>query len=130
MAFLFVFLMSMLGFGIAFHSLFPDRPEFAGPGATFLTLFNAALGDHNFASVGDHTYQHVGVTTMAVYAMLVTIILFNLIVARMSSTFEKIHDNAHEQWSMVMAKNVQDCLLICEKVPSYEPPHVALSIML
>ena len=29
-AFLFVFLMSILGFGIAFHSLFPDRPEFTG----------------------------------------------------------------------------------------------------
>ena len=48
MAFLFVFLMSILGFGIAFHSLFPDRTEFAGSGTTFLALFNAALGDHNF----------------------------------------------------------------------------------
>ena len=48
MAFLFVFLMSILGFGIAFHSLFPDRSEFAGSGTTFLALFNAALGDHNF----------------------------------------------------------------------------------
>ena len=51
MAFLFVFLMSILGFGIAFHSLFPDRSEFAGSGTTFLTLFNAALGDHNFRCV-------------------------------------------------------------------------------
>ena len=51
MAFLFVFLMSILGFGIAFHSLFPDRSEFAGSGTTFLALFNAALGDHNFRCV-------------------------------------------------------------------------------
>ena len=40
--------MSILGFGIAFHSLFPDREEFKGASATFLTLFTAALGDHNF----------------------------------------------------------------------------------
>ena len=43
-AFLFVFLVSILGFGIAFHSLFPDREEFQGFSTTFLTLFNAALG--------------------------------------------------------------------------------------
>lgn len=34
----------------------------------------------------------------------------------MSSTHEKINDKSFEQWSMVMAKNVQDCLLINEKV--------------
>ena len=53
---------------------------------------------------------------MALYVTFVMIILLNLIIARMSSTHEKIKDKSFEQWSMVMAKNVQDCLLIYEKV--------------
>ena len=114
-AFLFVFLMSILGFGIAFHSLFPDREEFQGLGSTFLTLFNAALGDHNFGSFQSHKYQLVGVPAMGFYAMFVTIILLNLIIAQMSSTFEKLNEKSFEQWSMVMAKNVQDWLMLSEK---------------
>lgn len=53
---------------------------------------------------------------MVLYVIFVMIILLNLIIARMSSTHEKINDKSFEQWSMVMAKNVQDCLLINEKV--------------
>ena len=56
---------------------------------------------------------------MALYVTFVMIILLNLIIARMSSTHEKINDKSFEQWSMVMAKNVQDCLLINEKVRKY-----------
>ena len=130
-AFLLMFLMSILGFGIAFHSLFPDREEFAGASATFLTLFNAALGDHNFESFQDHRYQYVGISTMALYVMFVTIILLNLIVARMSSTFQKMNEKSFEQWSMVMAKNVQDWLMISEKTNPLcmiPPPFNAISI--
>ena len=131
-AFLFVFLMSILGFGIAFHSLFPDREEFQGLGSTFLTLFNAALGDHNFGSFQSHKYQLVGVPAMGFYAMFVTIILLNLIIAQMSSTFEKMNEKSFEQWSMVMAKNVQDWLMISEKsnpMCMVPPPLNALTML-
>ena len=57
---------------------------------------------------------------MALYVTFVMIILLNLIIARMSSTHEKINDKSFEQWSMVMAKNVQDCLLINEKVSIFQ----------
>ena len=59
-SFLVVFLISILGFGIAFHSLFPDTPAFSGPSATFLTLFNAALGGHEFETYNGHKYQNLG----------------------------------------------------------------------
>ena len=60
-SFLVVFLISILGFGIAFHSLFPDTPAFSGPSATFLTLFNAALGGHEFETYNGHAYQNLGI---------------------------------------------------------------------
>jgi hypothetical protein len=82
-SFLVVFLISILGFGIAFHSLFPDTDAFRGPGATFLTLFSAALGGHEFETYNGHKYQNLGVATMALYVTFVMIILLNLIIARL-----------------------------------------------
>jgi hypothetical protein len=113
--FLVVFLTSILGFGIAFHCLFSDTTMFQSSGATFLTLFDAALGSHDFETYNGHKYQNLGFVTMGLYTTFVSIILLNLIIARMSSTHDKISDKSFEQWSMVMAKNVKDCLLIKEK---------------
>ena len=116
-SFLAVFTISLLGFGIAFHSIFPDTEEFSDQGSTFLTLFKAAMGDHDFDDMlKDHSFRSVGVTTMVAYITFVTIILLNLIIARMSSTFQKLNEKSFERWSMVMARNVQDCLLINEKI--------------
>jgi hypothetical protein len=83
-SFLVVFLMSILGFGIAFHSLFPDVEGFRSSGATVLTLFDAALGGHEFQPFRGHTYEDVGVAVMIVYVVFVVIILLNLIIARMT----------------------------------------------
>ena len=69
---------------------------------------------------------------MTMYAMFVTIILLNLIIAQMSSTFEKMNEKSFEQWSMVMAKNVQDWLMISEKSNALcmvPPPLNAISVV-
>ena len=75
-SFLVVFLISILGFGIAFHSLFPDTSAFSGPGATFLTLFNADLGGHEFETYNGHKYQNLG--------------MFNLLLRHISFTISSI----------------------------------------
>ena len=114
-SFLVVFLMSILGFGIAFHSLFPDIESYSSSGATVLTLFDAALGGHEFQSFQGHKYQDVGIAVMIVYVAFVVIILLNLVIARMSCAHEKMNEKSFELWCMVYAKTVQDFLLIKEK---------------
>jgi hypothetical protein len=114
-SFLVVFLMSILGFGIAFHSLFPDLEGFKTSGATVLTLFDAALGGHEFGPFQGHKYQQLGTAAMAVYIVFAVIILLNLIIARMSSVHEKMDEKSFELWSMVMAKTAEDFLLLKEK---------------
>ena len=114
-SFLVVFLMSILGFGIAFHSLFPDIESYRSSGATVLTLFDAALGGHEFQSFQGHKYQDVGIAVMIVYVAFVVIILLNLVIARMSCAHEKMNEKSFELWCMVYAKTVQDFLLIKEK---------------
>ena len=116
-SFLVVFFMSIVGFGIAFHSLFPDKPEFSDFWSTVLTLFVAALGEHDFLKKDfqHHAFESVGLLTMTLYVTFLGIILLNLIIAKMNNTFDSVDIKARQQWSMVMAKNVQDCLLIREK---------------
>ena len=116
-SFLIVFFMSIVGFGIAFHSLFPDKPEFADFSSTVRTLFIAALGEHDFLKkeFQNHAFETVGLLTMTLYVTFLGIILLNLIIAKMNNTFDSVETKARQQWSMVMAKNVQDCLLIREK---------------
>ena len=114
-SFLVVFLMSILGFGIAFHSLFPDLEGFKTSGATVLTLFDAALGVHEFQPFQGHKYQDLGTAAMTVYIVFAVIILLNLIIARMSAVHEKMDEKSFELWSMVMAKTAEDFLLLKEK---------------
>ena len=45
---------------------------------------------------------------MGFYAMFVTIILLNLIIAQMSSTFEKMNEKSFEQWSMVCHPSIHN----------------------
>ena len=115
--FVIVFVISVVGFGIAFHSLFPDLNEFKGIGSTSLTLFIVALGDHEFLKKDfeNHPFEIVGLVMMVLYITFLSIIVLNFMVAKMGNTFGDVQQEARKQWSMFMARNVQACLLIREK---------------
>jgi hypothetical protein len=116
--FLLVFLTCILGFGIAFHSLFPSLDKFSSWYATSLTLFDAALGNHDFDAFGESTqHQSIGIVLMMVYTILVMIVLLNLIIARMSATHEKIDKSALEVWARMQAINTEDFVLLYERNP-------------
>lgn len=123
-AFLLVFMTCILGFGIAFHSLFPTLDGFQSASATFLTLFDAALGNHDFSLfAAESAHETIGIVLMMVYTILVMIVLLNLIIARMSATHEKIDSSALEVWSRVQAINVEQFVLLFERNPmSMLPP--------
>lgn len=115
--FLLVFLTCILGFGIAFHSLFPRLDAFNSWHSTSLTLFDAALGNHDFNQFSsDGTdHQSIGIILMMVYTILVMIVLLNLIIARMSATHEKIDESALEVWARMQAINTEDFVLLYER---------------
>jgi hypothetical protein len=116
--FLLVFLTCILGFGIAFHSLFPSLEAYNSWRTTSLTLFDAALGNHDFDAFGQsNDHQSIGIVLMMVYTILVMIVLLNLIIARMSATHEKIDKSALEVWARMQAINTEDFLLLYERNP-------------
>lgn len=102
-----VFMTFLLGFGIAFHSLFKyesvknadsDDMKFVTPASTFLTLFDAALGEHSFEIFDRSPHRGYGVFLMVVFIALVMIVLLNLVIARMSATHDNIDSVSVESW--------------------------------
>ena len=53
----------------------------------------------------------------AVYMLSSAILLINLLIARMSTTYQRINDKALQEWSYVYASTVQSFVLIREKSP-------------
>jgi hypothetical protein len=116
----------------AFYSLFPNLhgKNFSTITKTFLTLLDAALGSHDFSVFEGTGYDFIGTGLMVVYIVLVTIILLNLVIARMSATHQKIDDTSLEVWSKLQGANVEEFVLIFERNPlcMLPPPFNLISI--
>jgi hypothetical protein len=114
-SFVFVLSSCMLGFGIVYRGLFPSVKTFSSARATFLTLVDSALGQHDFEVFAGNAHEVNGVSLMIFYKILVTIVILNLIVARMSATHDKINDNSLEVWAKLQAVNTQQFMLLRER---------------
>lgn len=125
-----VLLPCVLGFGIVFHSLFSHAHAYSTVQETFLTLVDAALGSHEFGVFSHSYHEFNGIGLMVIYKILVTIVVLNLIVARMSATHDKIDSNALEVWSKLQAVSTEEFLLLRERhfLCSLPPPFNVLSI--
>ena len=107
-----IFFTAIVGFGLGFRHKFSEIEEFKTVGSTILTLFDAALGSHDFDIFKNDT---VGVMMMVVYIVVVMIVLLNLVVARMSATHEKIDVSALEVWSRGQAVNTKEFTLLHDR---------------
>jgi hypothetical protein len=114
MPFVYILLVSMFGFGLAFHCKFPNHERFGSFRETMVVLFDAAIGDHDFAMFdGDG----IGEIMMVGYIVLLSLVLLNLVVARMSATHEKLNASALEVWSRSQALNAEEFLLLEDRKP-------------
>ena len=133
-AFAFVFLVCMLGFAITLFGLlhgsnFNDScednpldqcdPYFSNKWTTFVTLFSATLGNFDLELLNSDSSVRTRIADVVLLLFLVvfTITLLSLIVARMSSSHDKIDKNAFQEWQFSKARFTQDYLLIDEKNP-------------
>ena len=85
--FLLVLLTSVAGFAIAFHGLFHDLYNFHTIEMTFRTLFDAALGQHDFSIFDNNSndwLHHAGITLYFLFITFTMGVLINLVIARMA----------------------------------------------
>jgi hypothetical protein len=113
--FLMVLFVVIVGYGITFINLFPKN-HFSTVSSTLLTLFDAAIGNHDFDIFKEETDfdKNVGIITMVSFVILM-IILLNLLIARLSATHETIDGSSIEILSKVQARNVIEYMRIYER---------------
>lgn len=116
-----IFIACIIGFDIAFLGMFNGEPAFRNAGTTVLTLFSASLGNYDFQELftsyddkTDRTMHTIASTMMIVYVTMTAIVLLNLLIARMSSTLQRIESRAFEEWSFTQAQSLQQYTLINE----------------
>jgi hypothetical protein len=100
MLFIFVYIISILGFGIAFLAIFRDTTEYNSVGNSLQTLFSSTMGNFDFSIFhGQPLCNFVGVIALVLYVSMTGIVLVNLLIARMSSTHTKIEETSLQEWS-------------------------------
>lgn len=125
--FLIIYLTSIFGFGIAFAGMFysPENDTFGTNIQTLLSLFSFTMGNFEF-NVFNATSKIVntmGTMLMMVFITMTAVVLINLLIARMTSSHERVHEQALREWSFSQAQTVSSLLLWSEKNPlSMLPP--------
>lgn len=117
--FLSVYVVMISGFGIAFQGIFADVDTFRNPSNTFLSLFSGTLSNFDFSifdTGGDtRVTGTIGILLTIVFVVMTSILLVNLLIARMSNTFQRISDKSRVEWSYDKSLMIMHLLLIREK---------------
>jgi hypothetical protein len=103
--FIVVYFASIFGFGVCFYGLFYGSPSFDSSGATLLYLFQSTLGNFDFGALDGSTYYGIGTAVLVLFLVLTTVLLLNLLIAQMSSTYSRIKDKSKEEWSFIMVRS-------------------------
>ena len=111
------------GFGVAMMGLFPEAEQFDRSSMTFFTMFDFGMGSYDTTIFNDSPYKNLGKLLTMIYVVFTLIVIFNLLIARMSDSFAKINEISFFQWAKVVAKNGRSFMLLQERSPlSMLPP--------
>ena len=86
--------------------------------STVLSLIDATLGNYDFSTLDQNNpYFYTGLIIEIVFLILTLIILFNLLIAKMSSTYEVREENAVRDWEFSRASITRQFVLVGELSP-------------
>ncbi|KAJ9445203.1 Transient receptor potential cation channel subfamily A member 1 [Diplonema papillatum] len=106
--FLVIFITFQLGFTQAFHLVLNTDTEGTGYGDVYFrhlkACFEVLLGQVDLNISADTSYPLVAYFVMVSYVILVTILLLNLLIAMMSTTFSTIQDEADVIWNLEFSR--------------------------
>ena len=106
--FLIVLSVFMVGFALAFYVKFARTvPAFSTFGNSMLSMFLMLYGDFDAEAIAeaDRTW---GLLLFALYLVLATVLLLNLLIAILSNTYAIIQDAADQEYAMLFAAAIQD----------------------
>ena len=104
--FLWVFLVSALGFMVCLWGLFVDTglTGYGGSGPTAIQLFAGLLANPSFLPLEMEfgAVNEAGIVVYIVFCLMAGILLINLLIARMSSTHDRLESTSNVQWEFMM----------------------------
>jgi len=111
--FIAVYVVYIFGFTIFFHSLFGTKNDsLYTPSSTALFLFRSTLGDQDFTIFeNDPIFEYIGIFVYVVFLIFTTVVLLNLLIAKINNTFTMMDENATEYFSFEMVRNVLTYIL-------------------
>jgi Ion transport protein len=126
--FIWLYLICTLGFGITLWGLFNHTGNngYSTVGFSFIQLFAASLGNPSFSIFMNYPPEHfysvngteypagepmhaitnTGIVVYIVFVGMVGIVLINMLIARMSSTHDRLDASSKAQWGFMM---VSEC---------------------
>lgn len=87
-----------------------ENAPFRSIGHTFLWLFDASLGNFDFAAVEHSMYAEWGVILLVAWLVCANVVLLNFLVAILSRTFEEHSQDSRELHFMDMAEEALTCM--------------------
>lgn len=117
LAFLAVYIVCVLGFGIFFFALFYGNSSFSSVPQTMSQMFQYTLANFDFEAF-DSTSGMVNAlaqVVLAIYLTVTSILLLNLLIARMSNAYQRVDDKAIQEWSFAKTQTVLQYLLLKER---------------
>lgn len=103
--FIAVYLVYLFGFTIFFHSLFNTKDSLHTHSSTALYLFRSTLGEQDFTVFEDiPIFEFIGTSVYVIFLIFTTIVLLNLLIAKINNTFTTMDVNATEYYAFEMVR--------------------------
>jgi hypothetical protein len=102
--FIVVYVVSIYGFTVCFRALFFRTKNYGNTGTTFVTLFQSTLGQFEFGDFEHSEFELFGILVMIVFMTLTNVLLINLLIAQMASTYNRISLKSREEWTFVKVR--------------------------
>jgi len=138
--FVFMYAFVLVGFGLAFHSVFQLSPdlarEYASPVKTLISTFSLMVGVHSpldgdfeskFEIDGGNKFVVYGLYVL--YIITASIVMINLLIATMTNSYENCKQNASIIWRVSSLRlalrliRLRRSLPFCTKMPWFQSPY-------
>jgi ankyrin repeat protein len=114
-----LYIIFIIGFGITIFSLFHNNALFPTHGLMFLQMFEFTLNNFDFGifDTNSVTVNTIGIIVLIIFLVLTAIVLFNLLIARLTNVHDRLITKALVEWSHTKAQLLSKNLLLTEMHP-------------
>ncbi len=102
----------IIGFSQSFFTLMYNIPEFINPLQSILSTFDMVIGNFDFGGVVENSeYKITSEYIYRVFLVISIIILLNMLIAILESSYNKIIEKANKEWQLEKTKLILSLMM-------------------